>query len=141
MDSVIFLFWAMAGPVLPSILGTALAHFARKRGKQFLYKTLTCSAFAATGFPIYAAWSVFHGEAAKDPQAGLVLVFLPLWMPIIFGIAFVLICGAFVLFGDSFDEIRRHFVPKIQALAFKISISVIGFYFLIWLFFFVKSVT
>lgn len=74
------------------------------------------------------------GETSKDNQAGLVLIFLPLWNPLIF-----LACFGFVYLiyisglKEAVDRIKNKYINNVHLFALKISLASVAAYLALWI--------
>lgn len=133
-DAFFFFGWMILGPAFPSAIATGASYLAYRRAKAGLYRTLNISAFLVMMWTCWVAWSVMFGETSKDNQAGLVLIFLPLWNPLIF-----LACFGFVYLiyisglKEAVDRIKNKYFEKVHLFALKISLASVAAYLALWI--------
>ena len=131
-QDLFFIGWIFLVPILIQIITLIIGFFIYRR-KKFFYRNLNVASILTTSFAIFIMGDVTF-STKKDPQDGLVFVFFPLWIPFIWLIC-LLVCSAFFyLFKDEDTKEKIINFKEYNGVTFWISVSLVIFYGLFWIY-------
>ena len=129
-EALLFFGWVLLLPVFIQIITLTIGYFIFKR-KKFSYRNLNTASILTTFLAIYVVDSLAF-SAKKDPQDGLVLVFLPFWMPFIWFFCFLLCSAFFYIYGDESSDEKNFCFREYSGVTLWISLISILFYIFSW---------
>lgn len=129
-DDFLFFGWVILVPVLVQIITLIIGVFIYLR-KKFFYRNLNIASILTTSLTIFVIDDLAF-STKKDPQDGLVLVFLPFWTPFVWLFCFLVCSAFFYVFKDEVSKERIIHFKEYNSVTFWISATLVLFYALSW---------
>ncbi len=131
-DSLLFFGWVILVPVSIQIVTLIIGYFIFRR-KNFFYRNLNVASILTTSFAIFIIGDLVF-STKKDAQDGLVLLFLPLWIPFIWLFCFLICSAFFYVFKDEVSNEKIIHFKEYNGVTFWISVILVLFYAVSWIY-------
>jgi hypothetical protein len=131
-SGLLFFCWAIVGPIVPPIGASIAAFFAGKRSNKFFYYVLNGASIITTSFCIFIVYYMSYATREMDAQDGLVFLFLPIWIPVVLVIAFLVAAAIYLFSSEDFVYVKERYFAKHTRVAFKFSMVLIILYLVLW---------